>query len=547
MTGVFSAMRSGVTGLSAQAVKLGTISDNIANSNTIGYKRTDTQFSTLVNEQMSRSTYSAGGVRAAPRNEITRQGFIQSTSYSTDMAVNGRGFMVVSDVQDPDPQQDRYMLTRAGSFRPDDDGWLRNVSGGFLKGWRLNSDGTTVTTNPARDSFKDLESVNITGVNFTGARTTSIEFSANIPAQQSGAGASGTAITTPVEYYDPLGRPETMTLEWTPVVPVTGASNQWILNIYDSATLTPSTGLVGRALVSFNATGTTAGTIASVNTAAVPGATIAGAFGTITSPGTVAGFARAIPVAIANPSIAAGQVYQVAVGSNTYSYTAVGGDTQNTIATALAALVAADYAGTAAVGNSINIPAGANAGLLTINAAGRGAPAAGTGTYSTATGNFTITTPGGPIDVRIGTPNDFSGITQYSGDYVPTKISKDGAQFGAVSRIEIDEDGILRAVFDNGVTRPLYKIPVADVVNADSLIRFDANNFIVGKDAGAMYLWDSGKGPAGRTRGYALESSNVDISKELTDLIETQRTYSSNAKIITTSDEMLDEAVRLKR
>ncbi|MFM2045923.1 MAG: flagellar hook protein FlgE, partial [Pseudomonadota bacterium] len=90
-------------------------------------------------------------------------------------------------------------------------------------------------------------------------------------------------------------------------------------------------------------------------------------------------------------------------------------------------------------------------------------------------------------------------------------------------------------------------LPVADVTNPDGLRRLDGNAFQVSRESGDMYLWDAGSGPAGTMNGGALEASNVDIAEELTSIIETQRAYSSNAKIIQTADEMLDEVTRLMR
>jgi flagellar hook protein FlgE len=71
--------------------------------------------------------------------------------------------------------------------------------------------------------------------------------------------------------------------------------------------------------------------------------------------------------------------------------------------------------------------------------------------------------------------------------------------------------------------------------------------FSVSLDSGPFFLWDAGDGPAGQIKGYAREGSTVDIAAELTQLIQTQRAYSSNAKVIQTVDEMLQETTNLKR
>jgi len=88
---------------------------------------------------------------------------------------------------------------------------------------------------------------------------------------------------------------------------------------------------------------------------------------------------------------------------------------------------------------------------------------------------------------------------------------------------------------------------VADVPNPNGMTAANNQAYRVSADSGDLYFWDAGSGPAGDYAGYALMESNTDIARELTQLIETQRAYSSNAKIIQTVDEMLQETTNLKR
>jgi len=97
------------------------------------------------------------------------------------------------------------------------------------------------------------------------------------------------------------------------------------------------------------------------------------------------------------------------------------------------------------------------------------------------------------------------------------------------------------------VRRPIYQIPIAVVQNPNGLSARDGTAFDLSRDSGSLYLWNAGVGPAGKTAGTSLERSNVDIAQELTSMIETQRTYSTNAKVIQTADEMLTELTQLKR
>jgi len=130
-----SSLNAGVSGLTANASHLGTISDNIANSSTFGYKRAQTEFSSMVIDQ-SGETYSAGGVRTTTYREISQQGALINTDNSTDIAIAGRGMLPVTTVASLDNQDDAniFRMTTTGSFRPDDEGYLRTDSGLVLLG-----------------------------------------------------------------------------------------------------------------------------------------------------------------------------------------------------------------------------------------------------------------------------------------------------------------------------------------------------------------------------------------------------------------------------
>lgn len=171
--------------------------------------------------------------------------------------------------------------------------------------------------------------------------------------------------------------------------------------------------------------------------------------------------------------------------------------------------------------------------------------------FDTTTGVATVTVNNGTtpqtITVAMGAPNTFGGLSQFSGEYVPLVGNANGTQSGSLARAEISSDGVVYGIFDNGMRRALYQIPLATVPNPNGLLTADNSVFLVGEDSGSFTLSQAGNGTAGEITGGAIESSNVDIAEELTELIQKQRAFSSNAKIITTADEMLDETVRLKR
>lgn len=171
----------------------------------------------------------------------------------------------------------------------------------------------------------------------------------------------------------------------------------------------------------------------------------------------------------------------------------------------------------------------------------------GTGTYNIATGRVDMTVNSGPMQVEIGIPGQASQLTQLSGSFSPTAVTKNGSPVGSLVATEIDETGILYALYDTGFSRPIYQIPLAAVANPNGLNTLDNQAFGISPDSGPFYLWDAGDGPTGATIGYAREESTTDIAAELTSLIQTQRAYSSNAKVIQTVDEMLQETTNIKR
>ena len=115
---LFGAMFSGVTGLRAQSQSLSIISDNISNLNTTGYKATVNQFSTLVTNQVSSTTYSSGGVLSHPVQLIDSQGLLQASESPTDVAITRQGFFVVN-TNSAGGTSGVNLFTRAGPFRTD--------------------------------------------------------------------------------------------------------------------------------------------------------------------------------------------------------------------------------------------------------------------------------------------------------------------------------------------------------------------------------------------------------------------------------------------
>ena len=169
------------------------------------------------------------------------------------------------------------------------------------------------------------------------------------------------------------------------------------------------------------------------------------------------------------------------------------------------------------------------------------------GGYDAATGTIALTVDGGALDLRIGTPGQPGGLTQLSDTFARAPVVKNGSPVGDLNRVEVDANGYLHAIYDSGITRVIYQVPVVDVPNLNGLTTGDNQTYSISPDSGQFFLWNAGDGPTGEMVGYAREESSTDVAAELTQLIQTQRAYSSNAKIIQTVDEMLQETTNIKR
>ncbi|SCY77199.1 flagellar hook protein FlgE [Paracoccus tibetensis] len=434
-----SAMNAGVSGLAANSSRLGTISDNIANSGTFGYKRVESEFHSIVlNQTRVAGLYSAGGVRVTTSRIIDEDGALTTTTNPLDLAISGRGFLPVTSAADLDNgmSQMPFMMTRTGSFRADQNGILRTDGGLVLLGWAVDSNGNVPLA--SRDTVGTLEPVRIQTNQASGDPTNRISLGVNLPATETRAGSSGAELPLRVEYYGNLGTAEYLDVKFEPTLATgVGMSNTWTMTISDSAT-DPA----------------------------------------------------------ANPIA---------------SYRVIFNDTQ-------------------ALGGSI-------VDVIALDGA----------EYDRANGTVQLNVGGGGISMFVGVPGGGAGLKQLSASFSPTNIVKNGSPVGNLVSVEIDQDGFIRASYDTGFIKRLYQIPLVDVPNPNGLITTDGQSFKISPISGSFFLWDAGDGPTGNILGYAREASTTDVAQELTELITTQRAYSSNAKIIQTVDEMLQETTNIKR
>lgn len=255
---LYSALYAGVSGLSAQSSAMATVADNITNINTVAYKGVEAQFRTLVTDGRASSSYSAGGVAASPIAQVAKQGLLQASSSSTDLAIDGGGFFITrSGLSQSDP----VAYTRAGSFKPDEEGYLRNSSGQYLYGWRLDATGGFTNTG----NLDALTPVRLSDLVGTAAPTTKLQARINLQsdaaissaaatytAGQMASGAVTPTFTRSFTVYDSQGGSHQMNMSFLKT-----AANTWKVENYmvPASDTTATGGVVSSGTVQFNGDG----------------------------------------------------------------------------------------------------------------------------------------------------------------------------------------------------------------------------------------------------------------------------------------------------
>ena len=592
-----SAMLAGVSGLAANSAALAAISQNIANVNTVGYKRTASEFQTLVNSQSaSGGSYSAGGVTTNTRSFIGQEGQLQRTSECTDLAVSGQGFFVTTTQAEGVGATDSRLFTRAGAFRVDKQGYLKNSAGLYLQGWPVDSNGE-IATDPS--DLSRLRSINIGSVGGTAEPTTRVQINANLRSTQvatpAGSASTYTEPSNPVTATD-----HTVDVKYEPVRdPLVAGGyvpNQYTVKIKSGtqtatglATFDPATGNI--TALTMNAPNN--GTMTPVGTTAL----------TFT-PATGAPFTMNLSDIGLATNIAATQKYDPKSNSmaeynaDDDAPTGVKPDFKMNIPVSDSKggqrnleirFLKSDepniwYAEVVAVPAEDVVTGGAYAngqiktGKIAFTPSGRldvetmqNWPA-GTGLFddpTQATLNFGESDPTQVIDPLVAADNylvkwadglgiaaqtvtldlntSAGGLSQLNTASVVQSTVTNGTAFGNLSDITIDEGGFVTAVFDNGVMRRIAQVAIATFPSPDSLKEVSGNAYSVSLQSGTFNLKAAGTGGAGTIAAQQLESSTVDLSAEFTGLITTQRAYSASSKIITTADEMLAELINIKR
>lgn len=159
-------------------------------------------------------------------------------------------------------------------------------------------------------------------------------------------------------------------------------------------------------------------------------------------------------------------------------------------------------------------------------------------------GTATFTIPGAnPLNLTI----DFSALTQFGGNPSAYISYQDGYAAGSLDMVTTDSNGVITGIFTNGQSKPLAQIALATFPNPQGLLKQGGNLYQISNNSGLPSIGPANSGGRGSIAVGALEMSNVDLAQEFTNMIVTQRGFQANSRVITTSDEMLQDLINIKR
>lgn len=520
---------SGVSGLRNHQTKMDVIGDNIANVNTIGFKKSRVNFQDMLTQTIkgaSAPQSGRGGVNAmqvglgmglGSIDVVNTQGNLQNTGKTTDLAIDGDGFIILRNGNDE-------FYTRTGTLDIDKSGDLIMSSNGLkVAGWLSDADGLINTASP-------INTINIpVGVSVPAQATGKAMYGKNLAASQS------EPINTSITTYDSLGDAHAINMTYfrptaevninDVVFDTTDASvHDFKFNIYDNtgnkheitvtmkedgdkwyaSAVSASPALAGLAIDNASPHDVaTAGDRNSLKTGGLKLNYTGGSFD-VKFPYIGAGVGSTFDSGKAPEVFSTPGTWKWKVSSNDPKIDSVTAPTTDTITFD-------------SKGNFIS--GGSN---IVVN-------------YKTTYG-----LPPQTINV------DMSHLTQYDGDTTVVGV-QDGYTTGTLQSISVDNSGIVTGAFSNGLTKSLAQVALATFQNPAGLAKSGGSLYKVSNNSGDAQIGTSGNGGRGMIKPGSLEMANVDLAQEFTDMITTQRGFQANSKIISTTDQMLEELVNLKR
>ncbi len=429
--GVLSSLYTGVSGLAAQGEALGVIGDNIANSNTTGFKASRAEFQDIVSKSLKGiqgGNQIGRGVKIGAVNPILVQGTIDATEKVTDLAISGDGYFILRG-------SDGESFTRDGSLHFDREGYLVTNDNQRVQGFQANDKG---------------EVINKSG---------DIKFPrALVPAKAT------TEIKMDLNLDSRIGMDKLKTFD--PKNPYATADYSTGVEMFDSQG--------NKHLVTFFFN-----KLADRNW-------------------SYKGLVDGNEVMGGKP----GDMAEVVTGSVTFTV-------DGKLDTEIQAKSAFNYKGGALQNQTVKVDFG----------------------------NSVTTDKGDGLD----------GTKQYGKESDLISWHQDGAAAGTITGLSFNDEGYLTALYSNGLTSDLAQIALAKFENPEALFKVGNNRLKEARDSGAPSMGKPNRGGRGKLFAKSLERSTVDLALEFVNLIQNQRGFQANAKTITTTDQLLEEVINLKR
>jgi len=538
---------AGVSGLRNHQMKMDVIGNDIANINTIGYKGGRINFSEALNQTLATASPSMGtgyvnpmqvglGMKAVSIQNNFSQGSLENTGVQTDLALEGDGFFVLQG-------STGKLYTRAGQFYFNSEGKLVNQRGLAVQGWMINDINSQVGYGPGNLSDVVIDpnmvsdavaskNVYLSGNLNAGLDTTTEVWTMSSELTEGGANATAASLlnnldqtTTSLVPGDTIvisGTDSDGTAVNATYTYAAGDTVQQLLDAINSAySGAQATISDGKIVMTDSTAGDSSTTITLTNGATNTGSVNLPPFENTTA--GITGKARTSVVVYDSLGTAHNLVVEFHKTTNDGQWTweaTTGGD--ETISSGATGTATFDENGAL---TSFLFDDGVS--QITID------PGNGADTMN--------------IQLHAEASDDYAGLSQFDSLSTLTVRDQDGRATGKLIGLTIGPDGMISGTFSNGEIDSIAKLAVATFPNNGGLNDLGDSLYQGSIASGDVQINGLEEGDATSIISGALEMSNVDLSEEFTDMITTQRGFQAAAKVITTSDQILDELLRLKR
>ena len=489
-----------LSGLSAADQNMQVIGNNVANSNTAGFKSSTAQFADLYASSLAGGSVGGSGTQIGIGTSVSSvsenftQGNLTTTNNPLDLAINGEGFFRMNS-------GGSISYTRNGQFQEDKNGFIVNSTGQNLTGYSATNGLVNTGT---------ITNLQIPTANFPPKATSSMVVGANLSSSSTAPAVAPFNATDPNTYnfstpqtiYDSLGQSHSSLMYFVK----TAVPNVWNAYTYvDGASADP---------------------VQSATSLASSAITAAESAATNLSP---------------SAPLTAGQITTLTSTVNTAA--AAAGATPSTVATAATGAVytpALTAAQSAAIGTAIGQLAAIGASMpstLTFSTAGALVPPA-----TNLNKSITLTNGAAPLTFTM----DYTQMTQYGTTSVPNVLTQNGYTSGQLNGFGFGSDGTLTGRYTNGQSQVLGQVVLANFNNVQGLQPLGNNQFAETGQSGSPLVSVAGTASFGTIQSSAVEASNVDLTAQLVDMITAQRAYQANAQTIKTENQMMQTIVSLQ-